>query len=132
MASVVYSRHVYAFGILAGYIENDAGGGHLAYDTDWSPIGGQWSTERRAAHAIDQYALQALYPPTVDVLLDELRRGLVCLDQDPANLNRLARCDEVQIRRISARLLERRWSKQDLVQLIATWRELREMGAHNA
>lgn len=118
------ARPVFAYGARAGCLVVDGDGWHHAFDHEWSPIG-RHSTERRALSAIDRYALLALYGTTVDVLLEELRRGLVALDQDVANLNRLARCDESQIREISAALLDWRWTPGDVAKFVARWRETR-------
>jgi hypothetical protein len=99
-------------------------GRHHGYDLKWTPIG-SWSTERRAQHAIDSEVLQRMYPRTVEALLAELQRGPVALDQDPANENRLARCDAGQIREISATLLEWRWPQSDVSEIVSRWRRLK-------
>jgi hypothetical protein len=118
------ARPVFAYGGRAGCLLVDGDGWHHAFDHERSHISSH-STVRRALDAIDRHTLIALYGTTVEVLLQELRRGLVALDQDVANLNRLARCDESQIREISAALLDWRWSRQDVAKLATRWRESR-------
>jgi hypothetical protein len=115
---------VFAYGERAGYLTADRDGWHHTFDHEWSRIG-HHSTRRRALDAIDRHALLAIYGTTVDVLLQELGRGLIALDQDPVNMDRLARCNESQVRKISTVLLERRWSRQDVVKLLARWRQAR-------
>jgi hypothetical protein len=120
------NRFAFCYGFPAGRVLGHEGF-YRAYDLEWSPIG-SWSTERRALRAIDNAVLQSLYPRTVDALLADLQRGLVALDQDPANEMRLTRCDADQIREISATLLEWRWSQADVGRLVARWKRLREGG----
>jgi hypothetical protein len=122
---VPVNMFVLAYGTPAGRILG-YGGRYHAYDLTWSPIG-SWSTERRALHGIGQHALLSMYGTYIDALLGELTRGLIALDQEPANVQRLMRCSESDIRNISTELLALGWSKNDLAKLIVKWRELREM-----
>lgn len=69
MPSVIYRSVclVEAYGSVAGRIVTDDDGWHCAYDLDWRPVG-RWSTERRAAHALDSHMLRRLYRPRRGVM----------------------------------------------------------------
>jgi hypothetical protein len=126
MGTVLYrsARPVFAYGAYAGQMVADDTGWHYTFDCDGSQIG-HHSTEHRALHAIDAHRLLSIYGTTAEALLAELRRGLIALDQDPANENRLSRLNSDDIRRLSAELLASGWHKPDLARLIARWRVLR-------
>jgi hypothetical protein len=102
------NKFVFAYGGPSGRILGHEGW-HHAYDITWSRIGPPWSTEQRALHAIGQHALLSIYRTYAEALMEELSRGLVALDQDPANQARLARCNAGQIREIAADLCARAW-----------------------
>ncbi len=119
------AMYVFAYGGPVGRILVDDDGLYRAYDLHWSPIDGPRSTERRARHAIGQHALLSIYGTAVEALRAELRRGIIALDQDPANENRLVRCTPDDIRWLSQELLAGGWNKSDLAVLIAKWRRLR-------
>ena len=57
----VNRHHIRLYDLRAGTIE-EGDGRYLAYDADHRPLG-NWSSERRALHAIEQDALRQLYPP---------------------------------------------------------------------
>jgi hypothetical protein len=116
-------NYVCAYGEPAGRILIEDGR-YQAYDMGWSPVG-VWSTERRALHALDQHSLRSIYGTTSEALLTELRRGLIALDQEPANELRLARLNSEDIRWLSAELLAAGWRKGDLTKLVCRWRDLR-------
>jgi hypothetical protein len=60
-------------------------------------------------------------PSTVEALMYGLRRGLSCLG-DPGNLDRLRRCDPDAMTEIAKRLLDLKWSEDDVVKLVEAWR----------
>jgi hypothetical protein len=73
-------------------------------------------------------------PVTIDALHYALRRGFICFDDNPLNIDRLRDCDDAAIRQISAELLHMHqlskgarpnWPPEQVTKLVAMWRSLK-------